>query len=290
ERLRSLGYTAGSGGGGSLDDPSLPDPRTHVEYYDRLQLASSATGPALTRSFEDVETITRLDPNNPFAFRVLAVMTYKYGSLPSAARAFERTLELDPDRAGVRQNYGKLLRELGRYSDSERELRIALEQTTADDSRTRVNLAETLIVERKLDEATKLIDDILAREPQNPEALGAKGHLLVAAGRPGDALRYLKDAASPAQPEAYIELARGYVEAGDRIGGLEAATEALKHNPGHTWAMAVLGQALILDGQGSAGVDYLKRSAAAGPRRPLVWNTLAAGFESAGSPALAEQC
>ena len=45
-------------------------------------------------------------------------------------RAFARTLELDPDRPGIRQNYGKLLRELERYGESERELRIALAQTT----------------------------------------------------------------------------------------------------------------------------------------------------------------
>ena len=59
ERLRSLGYTAGSGGSGPLDDPSLPDPRTHVELYDRLQTAAAAQGPALARAFDDVQQITR---------------------------------------------------------------------------------------------------------------------------------------------------------------------------------------------------------------------------------------
>src|SRR5262249_13711039 len=36
QRLRSLGYTAGSAGSKPLDDPRLPDPRTHVKLYDRL--------------------------------------------------------------------------------------------------------------------------------------------------------------------------------------------------------------------------------------------------------------
>jgi Tfp pilus assembly protein PilF len=92
-----------------------------------------------------VQEITRIDPDNPFAFGTLASMAYRFGSLPMAERAFERTLVLDPDRPGIRQNYGKLLRELGHLDASERELRIALAQTSDDDSRTRVNLAETLV-------------------------------------------------------------------------------------------------------------------------------------------------
>ena len=58
-----------------------------------------------------------------------------------------------PDRPGIRQNFGKLLRELGRYADSERELRAALVQTPEDDSRLTISLAETLIAEHQLDEA-----------------------------------------------------------------------------------------------------------------------------------------
>ena len=114
ERLRSLGYTAGSGGSGPLDDPALPDPRTHVELYDRLQAATAAAGSGAARArSRTCSAITELDPGNPFAFGTLASMAYRYGSLPIAARAFARTLELDPDRPGIRQNYGKLLRELG---------------------------------------------------------------------------------------------------------------------------------------------------------------------------------
>src|SRR5206468_12575164 len=180
ERLRSLGYTAGSGGSGPLDDPRLPDPRTHVVLYDRLQAATAAQGPALSKAFDEVQEITRLDPENPFAFGTLASMAYRYGSLVTAARAFTRTLELDPDRPGIRQNYGKLLRELGRYRESEHELRIALAQTTDDDSRTRVNLAETLLALNNTREAETLLAEALAREPKDPEALTAKGRVLVA--------------------------------------------------------------------------------------------------------------
>ena len=290
ERLRSLGYTAGSGGSGPLDDPRLPNPRTHVALYDRLQAATAAQGPALARAFDEVQEVTRLDPDNPFAFGTLASMAYRYGSLPMAGRAFKRTLELDPDRPGIRQNYGKLLRELGRYGESERELRIALAQTTDDDSRTRVNLAETLVALKHTAEAETLLSAVLSREPKNPEALGAKGRLLLAEDRVPEALASLEQATATSEPEPFVELAAGYLRANRFANARDAATEALRRSSGHPWAMALLGRALILDGQGPQGLEYLQRAVAIQPRRPAVWEALAAGFDAAGQAGMAAQC
>jgi predicted Zn-dependent protease len=290
ERLRSLGYTAGSGGGGPLDDPRLPDPRTHVELYDRLQAATAAQGPALARAFDDVLEITRIDPENPFASGTLASMAYRYGSLAMAERAFKRTLELDPDRPGIRQNYGKLLRELGRFDQSERELRIVLAQTTEDDTRTRVNLTETLVALKKTAEAETLVSAVLSREPKNPEALGAKGRLLLAEDRVPEALAALEQATATSDPEPFIELAAAYLRANRVAKARDAASEALRRNSGHPWAMALLGRALILDGNGPQGLEYLQRAVAIRPRRPVVWDALAAGFEAAGQTGMAAEC
>ena len=289
ERLRSLGYTAGSGGSGTLDDPGLPDPRTHVELYDRLQAATVAQGAALERAFDEVERITRIDPTNPFAFGTLASMAYRHGSLPTAARAFARTLELDPDRPGVRQNYGKLLRELHRYADSERELRLALAQIDGD-LQTRINLAETLVAQRKDAEAAQLLDAVLAKEPSHPDALGAKGRLLTAEGRVRDALPFFEKATSTSDPEPFIELARAYLAAGESEKARQSASEALRRTPGHPWAMAVLGDSLVRLGQRDSGLDYLNRAVSIGPRRPGVWQSLAEGFDSAREPARAAFC
>lgn len=290
QRLRSLGYTAGSGGSRPLDDPRLPDPRTHVKLYDRLQAATAAQGPALARAFEDVQEITRIDPDNPFASGTLASMAYRFGSLPIAERAFERTLELDPDRPGIRQNYGKLLRELGHLDASERELRIALAQTTDDDTRTRVNLAETLVALKKTSEAETIVSSVLAREPKNPEALGARGRLLLAQNRVPEALAALQQATAGSDPEPFIELAAAYLNANRLADAHNAATEALRRNPGHPWAIAVLAHALILDGQRPQGLEYLHKAVAIRPRRPAVWEALAAGFEAAGQAADAARC
>jgi len=290
QRLRSLGYAAGSGGSGPLDDPTLPDPRTRVGLYDRLQAASVARGAALPRAFDEVVAITKADPGNPFAFGTLASMAYRFGSLNVAAEAFARALDLDPDRPGVRQNYGKLLRELERYDESERQLRLALEQAGDDDPRARVSLAETLVAAGKLDEAGRLIDGVLTKEPRHPEALAAKGRLLLRQGRAADGLKSLEDAAAGTEPESFIELAEAALAAGDRARARAAVDEALRLSPGHPWALALAGRLLAVEGQRPAALDYLRRALAAGPRRPAVWRSLAAGFESAGDAAEAARC
>jgi choline-sulfatase len=292
KQLRSLGYTAGSGGSGPLDDPRLPDPRTHVELYDRLQAATSASGAALPAAFADVQQVTKLDPNNPFAFGTLASMAYRYGSLIIAAHAFSRTLTLDPDRPGIRQNYGKLLRELGRYDESERELRIALALTSDEDASgpTRVSLAETLIALQKTDEAETLLAGVLSRDPKNQEALIARGRLRTAQGRLSEAVSSLEQVTTTSDVDLLIDLASAYVGANRLDKARVAATDALRRVPGHPWAIAILGQVLVRDGQAAQGVAYLVRAVQIVPRRPGVWEALAAGFDAAGRTADAAHC
>jgi len=290
KQLRSLGYTAGSGGKGPLDDPRLPDPRTHVELYDRLQTATSASGSALPAAFADVQEVTKLDPNNPFAFGTLASMAYRYGSLIAAAHAFSRTLELDPDRPGIRQNYGKLLRELGRYPESERELRIALALAGGDDAPTSVSLADTLLALKKTDEADTILTGVLSHDPNNQEGLIARGRLRIAQGRAADAVASLDQVESSSDPDVLIDLASAYAAADRFDKARAAATDALRRSPGHPWAIAILGQALIREGQAPQGVAYLVRAVQMIPRRPDVWEALASGFDAAGRTADAMRC
>ena len=131
---------------------------------------------------------------------------------------------------------------------------------------------------------------MLAKEPAHPEALGAKGRLLAAQGRTKDALRYFEKATATSDPEPFIELAAAYLAAEEIGKARETAGEALRKSPGHPWAMAVLGAALVRDGQRAAGVEYLNRAFSAGPRRPIVWHSLADGFELANQPARAALC
>jgi len=290
ERLRSLGYAAGSGGGGAIDEPGLPDPRTHVQLYERVQSLMQARGPAAERAIEELIAIAQTDPGNPYAHFSLASLAYRNGRLALAERAYARTMELDPDRPGMRLSYGRLLRDLGRLAESEAQLRIAVEQTTADDVRTRASLAETLITRGALEEAESILRAAQAQEPNHVDVIRTLGQLLVAQGKPAEGIPYLEKAATGRDPEPWIEIAQVRLGLGDPAAALEAVQEALSRNPGHPWALAIEGHALVLSGRRAEGVQALKKAVDLHPRRPEVWLALARGFDSAGEKTAAAQC
>ena len=288
--LKSLGYVGGSGGGGALDEPGLPDPRDRVQFYERMQIILRAQNIPLERAAAEAMAIAEADPGNPFAQTTVASLAYRAGRLSAAARAYRRSLELDPDRPAVRQNYGKLLRDMDRLQDSEKELRLALEQTDASDRRTRSSLAETLTLVGKTEEAGRLIGDLLRTEPGDPEALAAQGRLLAAQGKLGEAAKSLSAAADSGDSDARIDLARLYVRMGDLARARDTAGAVIATTPGHPWALAVLGQAVVLQGHREEGLALLRRAEAARPRRPEAWLSLAEAFDAAQDHVAATRC
>ena len=288
--LRSLGYVSGSGGAGELDQPGLPDPRDRVHLYERLQVIQRPQTITLDQALMEAVAIQGEDPNNPFAYQTVASLAYRTGRLGLSARAYRRALELDPDRPSIRQSFGKLLRELGRLDESEGELRLAVEQTDADDMRTRASLVETLLLRGKTDEAGKLADELTAKEPKNPDVLMARGHWLIARGRVEEAASLLTDAATGHDADPLVELALAWLEKGDAVRAQGAAEAALARMPGQPWAQGVLGHALVLQGRREDGLAALKRGVAARPKRPQAWISLAAGFAAARDEASAEAC
>jgi arylsulfatase A-like enzyme/Flp pilus assembly protein TadD len=282
ERLRSLGYTSGSGGSGSLDQRGLPDPRKLVRQYEQIQAAASARGPAAERAVESLLAITRSDAGNPYGQYALGNLAYRTGRLRLADQAYAKALDLDPDRPGMRLTYGHLLRDLGRLADSEKQLRLAAEQTTADDVRTPVSLAQTLIALGNLEEAAAILKPVLAKWPDHVEALAANGRWLIASNRATEAIPFLVKAAAGTDPEPWVELARTQLLIGDHAGAREAAGQALRLARGHPWALSVMGHALIMEGNRNEGLGALRKALGAPPKRPEAWLSLAAAFDAAG--------
>jgi arylsulfatase A-like enzyme/Tfp pilus assembly protein PilF len=291
ERLRSLGYAGGgTGGQGALDDPGLPDPRERVALYESLQRLLGADGARLAPAALEASRFAAADPKNPFAHFAAASLLRRAGRFAEAGRAYARSLELDPDRPAIRQMYGRLLRELDLIAESERELRIAVEQATASDSVTRVSLAETLILAGKLDEAERLLEQVLGRDPNQLDAIGARGKLLLARGRPREALPLLERATAIPEPERWLDVGQAQLVAGDAGQAARAARQALKLSPSHAWALALAGHALVLQGERRGGLAVLEEALAIGPRRPAAWGALADGFAAAGRDEQAALC
>lgn len=291
EKLRSLGYIGGgSGGHGSLDEPGLPDPRIHVAAYEKIQqLAKATRGPHAEAAVVQLVGLAEADPGNPYAHFAVGNAAYKLGMLALAATAYDRGLALDPDRPGVRLPYGHLLRDMGRLEESERQLRIAVEQTTADDDRTRIALAQTLTARGNTTEAEAIIDAVLARVPQHVEALEAKGRLLVAQHQPERAVAFLERAGNAGKDDPLLEVAHLKLSLGDAAGAAATADRVLARRS-HPWALALKGHALVVSGHRDAGIQHLELALRAPPKRPDAWLALANGFAAAGDQRNAARC
>ena len=288
--MRSLGYVGGGGGAGALDEPGLPDPRRRVHVYERVQQAMQAQGPAMDVALREMAAIAAEDGGNPFVQMALGHLAYRDGRLGTAERAFARSLELDPDRPGVRLPYGRLLREVGRLEESERQLRIAVEQAAEGDLRTPLSLAETLQARGNTEEAQRIVDAVLAKAPDDGPALAAKARLLVERGRHADAAAYMERAGAGAGAEDWVELAELYLRKGQPTHARESAEHVLRRTPAHPWALALAGHALTLEGKRDAGVLLMRQALALRPRRPAAWLSLAAAFDAAGEGASAARC
>ena len=117
-----------------------------------------------------------------------------------------------------------------------------MEQTDADDMRTRASLVETLVLRGKTEEAGKLADDLLAKEPKDPDVMLARGRWLVAHG----ARRRGRERCSPRprpghDADPLVELAAAWLAKGDAVRARAAAEAALARMPGQPWAQGVLG-------------------------------------------------
>jgi tetratricopeptide (TPR) repeat protein len=288
-RLRSLGYVGGIGGAGAVDEKGLPDPRARVHVYERVQKAMGAQGEALAAALEDTTRLAAEDSGNPFVHMALGHLAYRGGRFGTAARAFSRAVELDPDRPAVRAPYGRLLRELGRLEESERHLRIAVEQSGGQDLGVALSLVDTLSARGQLAEAERQVDAVLARAPADAAARMAKARVLVAGGR-ADAVPPLVERAAAAPPDDWVALAEAYLSAGHPARARESAEHVLRRAPGHPWALAVAGHALALEGRRDAALALLRRGVAQGPRRPAAWRALAEGFAAAGDGPSAARC
>jgi arylsulfatase A-like enzyme/tetratricopeptide (TPR) repeat protein len=286
ERLRSLGYAAGPAGAqGAPDAPGLPDPRTHVGLFERLQALTTARGGQLAAAAQEAAAIAARDPGNPFAHFTAASVAYRAGDLEGAGQAFARALALEPDAFALRASYGTLLRERGALAASEKELRVAQAQSPAGDDAARIALAETLSAAGKWDEADRLLDEVLSRAPSDRRALLARGRLRFQESRMVEAVADLERAQG--DDEAAIALARAWVRLGGTAQAEAALAGVLRGSPGHPWALAVLAHARANAGRRAEALALLGRAESARPRRADAWLTLAEAYAAAGEPAAA---
>lgn len=109
-------------------------------------------------------------------------------------------------------------------------------------------------------EAVRLLDDLVRREPGNADVRLLLGSLLMEAGESGRAIDHLKSAVRlrPKSAEAENALGEAYARAGDATGAQDAFQKAVLLDSRFGIAQLNLGQALLAGGDAGLALTHLK--------------------------------
>jgi TolB-like protein/Tfp pilus assembly protein PilF len=181
-----------------------------------------------------------LDPTLPQAYAALAQVRFYFDwNWQSAEELFRRAIELNPNVAQVRHQYGFLLAVMNRLEPALREMRAGVE-LEPDNVTRRVALTAPLYYARRYAEAIAEIDRAIALDPNSPVTHLSKARYLTEASRTEEALAEIALARYRDEPAVTAEVARIQVKAGHEED-----------------ARRVLPQLVAAAGEGSLAKDYL---------------------------------
>jgi tetratricopeptide (TPR) repeat protein len=113
--------------------------------------------------------VTEADPNNPDGWVNLGRCAVQEGDMARARLVLEKALALNPNLARANFFYAKVLRADGNYDGAADRLRIVLAQYPRD--RVALNdLGRVLFLQRKYEDAVKILQSVLAIDPEDLQA------------------------------------------------------------------------------------------------------------------------
>ena len=115
------------------------------------------------------QKVTEADPANPDGWVNIGRSAVQEGDMERARTVLEKALALSPRLARANFFYAKVLRADGNYAGADARLRMVLEQYPRD--RVALNdLGRVLFLERKYDQAVKVLQSVLAIDPEDLQA------------------------------------------------------------------------------------------------------------------------
>jgi Flp pilus assembly protein TadD len=115
------------------------------------------------------QKITEADPSNPDGWVNIGRCAVQEGDMARARTVLEKALAISPKLARANFFYAKVLRSDGNYEGASQRLRMVLEQYPRD--RVALNdLGRILFLQRKYDEAVKVLNSVLTIDPEDLQA------------------------------------------------------------------------------------------------------------------------
>jgi len=233
-RLEALGYIGGAGGpadqGATALDPTRRDPHEMMQVLDMIQEARGLKNIGQSELAVPVlERATRLDPDNPWIVRDLALAFIDRGEFDRAKAASERLIrELDAEDVMTHLVLAEY-EIAGRHFE---EALVHLERASTLDPKsiaTRMTMAYVLDDLGRLDEAEAVLREVLAVEPNETLALNSLATLVIRQQRVDEGVEILNllRERQPYYAPAHLNLGVIYHDLGNPQESLRLARRAL---------------------------------------------------------------
>ncbi len=150
-----------------------PQPRTDIKKEDWQRWNDYGIGLLLQGDLKGAqsafEKVTQADPQNPDGWVNIGRAALQEGDVARARAVLEKALALSPDLARAHFFYAGVLRQEGDYDGAAQHLRKVLAQYSRD--RVAVNnLGRVLFLQRKYADAMKILQQVLAIDPEDLQA------------------------------------------------------------------------------------------------------------------------
>ncbi|MCX6545025.1 MAG: tetratricopeptide repeat protein [Acidobacteria bacterium] len=235
----------------------------------RLALANfyGATGRA-PEAEQSLTKASELDPKNVAANRALASFYLSTNRAPEAEAYLKAVADTTKD-GGSQMALASYFVYMQRHADA-----IAILETLSKEKQTfataKTRIASIQYMDRKPAEAHKTIDEVLAQEPANVNALLTKAQFLLAEKKTDDALGRVKAAvtADPRNPAAQYLLGTIYASRDEADEAIKAYSEVLKLNPRAVPAQLQLARLNLARGALGPAVQFAEQAVKGQPDNP----------------------
>ena len=190
------------------------------------------------------DLLLKAAPNSPFAMVLRAQAAAGAGDLATARTLLEEAVSADPDNEQARTMLGLVNMQQGNLGQAEMHLANVVARNP-DNVRAQQLLASVRGQMQSPEQTLESLKPALDRPEVDPSLFALAGQLSLQSGNREEALGYLARAAqssSPTTPEAQLELASGYLAAGE----LDRAVEVLEAMPSTEGAPGIQRETLLV--------------------------------------------
>jgi len=187
-----------------------------------------------------------LDAKSSAVNAALGSLCWAQNDLKAAEVFFKASAEASPVRSPRRMQYARFKIQTGDTAGGQQFLE-AIVKSAPDYVPAQMVLAEIAARGKKYEACAELLDKVLARDPDNYEALLFDSQLKLAQGNPGGAVAGMERMVRmyPQSARVHYQLALAYLAANDAAKGVSSLGQALRFDPNFTEAILVLADVQI---------------------------------------------